>query len=75
MELTTISPTNAYSAPTLDRLLTLRELTRATSLSRTTIYRMVEAGTLPRPIKIGKSRIAWRASSIAFWLAERQVAA
>jgi prophage regulatory protein len=75
MELAIIAPSETYSAPAFDRLLTMRELTRATSLSRTTVYRMVDEGTLPPPLKIGKSRIAWRASSIARWLAERQVAA
>lgn len=59
----------------LDQLLTMKELVRATSLSRTSIYRLVDSGLLPAPIKIGKSRIAWRASSIAQWLVERQVAA
>ncbi len=75
MELNTGLPTEIGRVMQLDRLLTLKDLTRATSLSRTTIYRMVNEGTLPAPIKIGKSRIAWRASSIARWLAERQVAA
>ncbi len=75
MELTISSSAETYSAPAFDRLLTMRELTRATSLSRTTVYRMVDEGTLPPPLKTGKSRIAWRASSIASWLAERQVAA
>lgn len=73
MELSAIAPSSTYSASALDRLLTMRELTRATSLSRTTVYRMVAQGTLPPPLKIGKSRIAWRASSITRWLAERQV--
>ncbi len=59
----------------LDRLLPLREVVALTSLSRSSVYRMVKSGSLPPPLKAGKSRIAWRASSIARWLAERQAAA
>ena len=58
----------------VEQLLTMKDLIRATSLSRTSVYRLVDDGLLPAPITIGKSRIAWPASCIA-WLAERQVAA
>lgn len=60
----------ATSSPILDRLLSMADVKLVTSLSRTTIYRMVEAGTFPKPIKIGASRIAWRASIIARWQRE-----
>lgn len=57
--------------PPLERLLTVQQVQLATSFSRTTIYRMVANGTFPEPMKIGKSRIAWRSSMIARWQAER----
>lgn len=37
----------------------LREVRRMTGLARTTIYRNVAAGTLPRPFKLGVKAIGW----------------
>ncbi len=68
-------PRNYTSPPALDRLLTMNEVRRLTSLGRTTIYSMIHECSFPAPIKIGKSRIAFTSSSIARWLSERQLAA
>lgn len=59
----------------LDRLVPMREVLAAVPYSRTTIYRMVAAGTFPAPMKIGASRIAWRASALRHWLSEKMAAA
>ena len=40
-------------------------------LARSTIYRMIEAGTFPRPVKIGQRAVAWPESDIERWIAER----
>jgi predicted DNA-binding transcriptional regulator AlpA len=40
-------------------------------LSRTTVWRMVRAGALPKPIHLSPGRIGWRHSDIANWQAER----
>jgi prophage regulatory protein len=40
-----------------------------TSFSKATIYRKVADGTFPRPLKIRKSRVAWRESDIVAWIA------
>lgn len=46
------------------RYLTFRELqTKLGNRGRTTIYRDVEAGRLPRPVKIG-SRLYWAEADI-----------
>ena len=55
----------------LERLYTVSEVIRITRLSRTTLYRMMGAGSFPKPIKIGVSKNAWRASVIAHWLKAR----
>lgn len=57
--------------PQLDRLLSLRELIDLTTLSRATIYRKVSQRSFPPPLKIGQSRVAWRESDVARWMAER----
>ncbi|MDT3381173.1 AlpA family phage regulatory protein [Labrys neptuniae] len=48
----------------------LKLITR-TGFSRTTIYRRVQDGTLPRPIFIGSTTMAWRESQIDEWIATR----
>ncbi|MEP1353371.1 MAG: AlpA family phage regulatory protein [Tateyamaria sp.] len=40
----------------------------ATGLSRSSIYAMMDAGSFPRPIRIGKRAVAWRHSDIAAWI-------
>ena len=55
-----------------DRLIRMPELSARTGLSRTTIYRRVKDGTLPRPLLIGSASIAWRESQIDDWIANLQ---
>jgi len=54
-----------------DPLLRRPEVERETGLSRATIYRQIEAGTFPRPQRIGRRAVAWRASSIEAWKQSR----
>lgn len=42
-----------------------------TSLSRTTLWRMVRAGTFPRPIPLSPGRVAWSEAEVSQWMAER----
>ena len=51
-----------------DRMLTVAEVSRVTSLSRTTLYRMVERGQFPAPRRISAARVAWRESVVQAWL-------
>ena len=44
---------------------------RATGLSRSSLYAMMDAGEFPRPVRIGKRAVAWPQSSIEAWLAQR----
>ncbi len=59
----------------LERLLTISEVRQVTSLSKASIYRLVAKGTFPPPMKLSDLRIAWRTSSIARWMSEREHAA
>jgi len=52
----------------LDQLLSVADVRELTTLSRASIYRKVADGTMPAPHKIGKARIAWKASAINEWL-------
>lgn len=51
----------------LGQLLSPRQVEAKTTLSRTTIWRAVRAGTFPAPKKISTNRIAWRAADLAQW--------
>lgn len=39
-----------------------------TGLSKTEIYRRINAGTFPKPLKLGKHAVAWQASQIEAWV-------
>lgn len=49
----------------------LSEVKIITGLSSTTIYRMAEKGTFPRPIKLGVRSSGWIQSEIQHWIDER----
>ena len=52
------------------RVLGIRDVTSAVSLSRSSIYRAIAAGTFPKPIRLtpGGHRVAWREEHICAWL-------
>ncbi len=67
--------TGAVSTPTLsdrgDRLLPMRAVIDITSWSRTSINRLIREGRFPLPLKLGKSKIAFRESEIRAYLEEQ----
>ncbi len=50
-----------------DRFLRLPAVIDRTGLSRSTVYRKMEAGTFPRQIKIAARCAGWRESAITEW--------
>ena len=54
-----------------ERFLQLREVLRRTSLSKTHTYRLINAGTHPRPVPLGPMRVAFLESEIDAWMEER----
>ena len=55
------------------QLLDKWQVEEMTSLDITTIYRKMKAGSFPQPVKVGRRRVAWRASDIMGWQQELQV--
>ena len=51
-----------------ERLLRLREVVEITSLSRSTIYRMMNAGQFPQSVKIRSRSVRWKLSDINAWM-------
>ena len=52
-------------------LLSKAKVIEVTSLSHTTIWRMMKQGKFPKSVKASMGRVAWRKSDIDNWLAER----
>ena len=53
------------------RILRLPKVLEITGLSRTTVWRQIQAGTFPRPLKLGPRAVGWPASDIDEWLRNR----
>lgn len=45
-----------------------KELEARIGLACSTIYAMMSEGRFPRPIKIGRRAVGWRASDVEEWL-------
>ena len=53
------------------RILRRREVERLTLLSKASIYRQMQMGTFPMPVKLGPRSVAWVAEEIHEWIASR----
>ena len=51
------------------------EVQKATSLSRASLYRRMEAGTFPKPHSLGGRRVGWLSSDIQAWIDQQVKAA
>jgi prophage regulatory protein len=56
-----------------DRILRLNAVLNRTGLSRSTLYRKMQAGTFPRNIRIAARCAGWRESAINDWLRDPMV--
>ena len=52
------------------KLLSPKAVCERTSLSRTSLARLVAQGRFPAPVRITQRRLAYRASDVDAWLAE-----
>lgn len=51
-------------------ILRLKQVAAETGLSRSSIYRGIEAGTFPSSISLGLRAVGWRRGDIDAWLAD-----
>lgn len=51
------------------------EVEALTGISRSTIYRLMDANEFPRPIRLTRKAVGWKEADILEWLASRPVAA
>lgn len=59
--------------PDVDPVLTLAQVRAAVSYSPSSVWRMIKAGTFPRPVRLGPGRVGWRQSAVAEWLDAREL--
>ena len=56
------------------RVMPLSEVIETTTISRSTLFRMVEEGSFPAPRQIGKRRVGWLSGEVQAWLLDRPAA-
>lgn len=52
-------------------ILRLPEVIKTTGLGRSTIFRDINLGNFPKPIKLGKKSTGWLSSDISAWIDSR----
>jgi len=62
------------TAQRLRSFLRLPAVSKATTLSRSAVYREMAKGSFPKPIRLGPNSVAWDSDDIAAWQAERLAA-
>lgn len=57
------------SAAQPDALIDIREVVRLTSLSKFSVYRLIQRGRFPASVELtpGGRRVAWRTSEVSAW--------
>jgi predicted DNA-binding transcriptional regulator AlpA len=55
-----------------ERILTVKETARITSLSRSTLYRLKAERRFPDAIRIAPNRVGFKLSLVLEWLASRE---
>ena len=56
------------------RFVSVAELRQRTSLSTSTIYKLMADGNLDRPLRITAGRVGWPADYVDVWLEQQQAA-
>lgn len=54
------------------QVIRIADVMKVTRLSRSSLYRLLVAGNLPQPVRIGVRGVAWYAQEIDQWLAQRE---
>ncbi len=56
------------------QILKLNEVVQRTTLSSSTVYRLIKAGHFPKPIKLATHASGWLESEINEWIIDRREA-
>lgn len=52
-------------------ILRIHDVVAVTRLSRSTIYRLIQAGQFPKPIKLTERASGWQYEAVEQWLRDR----
>ncbi|HRC70723.1 MAG TPA: AlpA family transcriptional regulator [Candidatus Competibacter denitrificans] len=55
----------------MESLLRLPEVEQRTGLKRSALYKRIEAGEFPRPIRLTPKAVAWPSSEVSAWIAAK----
>lgn len=55
----------------MEKLLDRNAVSQATGLSIPSLYRLMQKGLFPRPLRIGMRNVRWPESEISQWIASR----
>ena len=58
----------------MDRLLRRKEVVQMVGLSRASIYRLMDSGDFPHPVRVGPRAVRWRLEDLEHWRSERPLA-
>lgn len=58
-----------------EEFVSIGEFMKRSSLSRATVYNLIERGELPKPIRLTPNRVALSAPSVRAWFASKLEAA
>lgn len=72
-------PTNSHQRTPLrnhkpDRFMRRPEVQHATGLSRSSVYRLLDAKDFPAPIRLSLNTVAWLESEVQAWIEDRVAA-
>ncbi|MGE0055706.1 MAG: helix-turn-helix transcriptional regulator [Hyphomicrobium sp.] len=60
-----------HDSQVLDCLLPMDEVLERVSISKTQLYRLINAGEFPKPVPMGRHRVAFLASEVQAWIKSR----
>lgn len=59
---------------TIDPLLRRNEVERLIGLKRSALYKLMQSGGFPKPVRLSARAVAWRQSEVAAWIENRETA-
>ena len=65
------TPRRPAAGSGVPRLLTLRDVTEATALSRSAIYALMAESRFPKPIRVGSRAVRWVEQEVLDFIASR----
>ncbi len=64
-------PVQPSAGDAMPRLLTLRDVTAATALSRSAVYALMAESRFPKPIRVGSRAVRWVEREVLDFIASR----